>query len=376
MIYLLLLLCLAAICYYAYGIYAAIAFLRPSPVLETDSSFAPPVTILKPLCGLDDNAEENFISFCRQDYPEYQIIFTVREADDPCIPIVKKIIADFPQLDIELVICDRTIGTNLKVSNLANGLTKAKYPILVLADSDVSVQPHYLKELVKPLQNPQVGVVTCLYRPLTQGIIANLEGLGIATEYLASVLVANQLEGMKFALGPTIAIRTEILNSFGGFPAIADYLADDFQLGYLPAQAGYEVVLSHYIIDHAIASPTWNDLIQRQVRWYLCTKCSRFWGYIGLIFTQGTALSLLFYLIESSRLGLAVLVVTWTLRLIMAWVVGVKLLKDTSVSKFLWLVPVRDLISFALWCYCLVNNTMRWRGRKLKLIENGKLQEA
>ena len=206
--------------------------------------------------------------------------------------------------------------------------------------------------------------------------VVNLEGIGISTEYMASVLVANQLEGIKFALGPTIAIKRDALNSFGGFPAIADYLADDFQLGYLPTKAGYKVVLSSYIIDHAIASPTWNDLIQRQMRWYLCTKFSRFWGYLGLIFTHGTALSLLFCLLEGSRLGLVVLASTWTLRLIMAWVVGVKLLKDRIVTKLLWLVPMRDLISFALWCYCLVNNRIKWRGRQLKLIGKGKLQEV
>ena len=365
-------LCLGAIGFYCYAIYAAIAFSRNSQSIAVD--FHPSITILKPICGLDDDSYDNFASFCQQDYPEYQIVFAVRDSQDPCIEVVKQISKDFPEVDIELVINDRIIGNNLKICNLANAQTKAKYPILVLADSDVRVTRDYLKQLIQPMKDPLVGVVTCLYRPLTQGWIANFEAIGVSTEYLAGVLVARQLQGINFALGPTIAIRQTVLEAIGGFDAIADYLADDFQLGYKPTQIGYQVILSDYIIDHAIATHSWLDLINRQIRWYLCTRVSRPWGYLGLILTQGTATSLIYLLVTGgSHLGWIILLITWSLRLIMAWVVGVRVLQDSVAQKFLWIVPLRDLISFGLWCYCIIGNTFQWRGQKLKLTQDGKL---
>jgi ceramide glucosyltransferase len=368
----LLILCLSAILYYCYAIYAALRFFSQAPQIEPD--FHPPITILKPICGLDIDTYENFASFCQQDYPEYQIIFAVRDSLDPSVEVVEKIIHDFPEIDIHLVVSDRTIGTNLKVSNLANAEAKAKYPLLLLADSDVRVGPDYLRRVIQPMKDPAVGVVTCLYRPLVRGWVAIFEAVGISTEYQSGVLVARSLEGMKFALGPTIAIRKTVLETIGGFLAIADYLADDFQLGYLPSQAGYKVVLSDYVIDHVIATESFNDLLHRQARWDYCTRVSRPWGYVGLIFTHGTATSLLFLLTTlGSTFGWAVLTATWSIRLIMAWIIGVRCLRDTVAGKFLWLVPLRDLMSFALWCYCFVGNTFKWRGQQMKLIKGGKL---
>lgn len=369
---LLLILCLVAICYYCYGIYAAIKFF--SYETQIDPDFHPPISILKPICGLDIDTYENFASFCQQDYPEYQIIFSVRNEDDPSVQIVKQIIDDFPKIDISLVI-SRTIGTNLKVSNLAKAKAEAKYSLLLLADSDVRVGRDYLRQVIQPMRDESVGVVTCLYRPFVRGWVAILEAVGISTEYLAGVLVARSLEGMNFALGPTIAIRKSVLEAIGGFIAIADYLADDFQLGYLSAKAGYKVVLSDYIIDHAIATENLLDLIHRQTRWNCCTRVSRPWGYLGLIFTHGTAMSILFLIATGGSIfGWAIAILTWSTRLIMAWVVGVKSLKDPVTKKFLWLVPLRDLIGFAIWCYALVGDTFEWRGQQLKLTKTGKLE--
>ncbi|GAX41691.1 putative glycosyl transferase, group 2 family protein [Tolypothrix sp. NIES-4075] len=369
---LLLIVCLAAICYYCYGIYAAIEFF--SHEIQIDSDFHPPITILKPICGLDIDTYENFASFCQQDYPEYQIIFGVRDGNDPSVQVVKKIIEDFPEIDISLVISDRIIGTNLKVSNLANAEAKAKYSLLLLADSDVRVGRDYLQRVIQPMRDPEVGVVTCLYRPFVRGWVAILEAVGISTEYHASILVARSLEGMNFALGPTIAIRKSVLEAIGGFVAIADYLADDFQLGYLPTQVGYKVVLSDYVIDHAIATVSLLDLIHRQKRWNCCTRVSRPWGYLGLIFTHGTAMSLLFLIATTGSIfGWAIAFLTLSIRLIMAWVVGVKSLKDPVASKFLWLIPLRDIISFAIWCYGFFGSTIEWRGQRLQLTKDGKL---
>ncbi|WP_193194471.1 bacteriohopanetetrol glucosamine biosynthesis glycosyltransferase HpnI [Nostoc sp. MG11] len=369
---LLLILCLSSVLFYCYGIYAAIAFLNyPHPITP---KFHPAVTILKPICGVDSDAYENLASFCQQDYLEYQIIFAVRDRQDPGIEVVEKIIQQFPDTDIHLVVSDRIIGANLKVSNLANAVTVAKHEILLIADSDIRVGKDYLQRVVQPLKDESVGVITCLYRSLAQGWVTTLEALGTATDFHAGVLVSNQLEGIKFAFGSTIVIRKQVLELIGGFGAIADYLADDFQLGYLPAKDGYKVVLSDYVVDHVLATSTLVDAIQRQIRWARCIRVSRPWGYLGLLFTYGIVTSLLLLITtRGSVVGWAGLTITWMMRLVMGWVVGVKVLNDSVAKKFLWIIPWRDLIHFAIWCYGFVGSTIEWRGQRLKLIKGGKL---
>ncbi|BAZ30486.1 putative glycosyl transferase, group 2 family protein [Cylindrospermum sp. NIES-4074] len=369
---LLFILCVTAVFFYCYGIYAAIAFWRhPHPL---DPQFYPAITILKPLCGVDSHAEKNLASFCQQDYPEYQIIFGVRDRQDPSIEVVQKLIQRFPEVDIQLVVCDRLIGANLKVSNLANAVTAAKHDILLLADSDIHVETDYLQRVIQPLKDENVGVVTCLYRSLAEGWVATLEAMGTATDFHPGVLVSSQLEGVKFAFGSTIVIRQGVLAKIGGFSAIADYLADDFQLGYLPAQAGYKVVLSDYIVEHNLAISNPVDAIKRQIRWARCIRVSRPWGYLGLIFTYGTVTSLLLLITTGGSLfGWTGLTITWIMRLVMGWVVGVKILNDPVVKKFLWLMPLRDLLQFFIWCYGLVGSTIEWRGQRMKLIKGGKL---
>ncbi|MGH8001751.1 MAG: bacteriohopanetetrol glucosamine biosynthesis glycosyltransferase HpnI [Brasilonema sp.] len=376
---------MSAVLFYSYGIYAAMialwaakswsiaAFHHPHPV---ELNFHPPVTILKPLCGLDGEAYENLASFCRQQYLNYQIIFCVRDPLDCSITVVKQIIHDFPELDIQLVVCEDTIGTNPKVSNLANAVTKAKHEILLIADSDIRVETDYLQRVIQPLQDKSVGVVTCLYRSLAKGWVTTLEAVGIATDFHPSVLVSNQIEGIKFAFGSTIVIRKQVLDKIGGFRAIADYLADDFQFGYLSAQAGYKVVLCDYIVEHVLGSSTITDSIQRQIRWARCIRVSRPWGYLGLIFTYGTVTSLLLLIATGgSTIGCAVLAITWVMRLVMGWVVGVSYLQDSCVQKFFWIVPLRDLIGFVIWCCGLFGSTIEWRGRRMKLTKGGKLVE-
>ncbi|MBR8837713.1 MAG: bacteriohopanetetrol glucosamine biosynthesis glycosyltransferase HpnI [Stigonema ocellatum SAG 48.90 = DSM 106950] len=368
---LLLILCVWAVLFYCYGIYAAIAHTHPYAI---NPNFHPPITILKPICGLDRDAYENLASFCQQDYPDYQIVFSVRDPQDFGVAVVKQIIDDFPKLDIQLVVSDRTIGTNFKVSNLDNAITVAKHEILLIADSDIRVGRDYLQRVVQPLHDNKVGVVTCLYRSLAHGWVTILEAIGTSTDFHAGVLVSKQLEGIKFAFGSTIAIRREVLKVIGGFEAIADYLADDFQLGYLPAQEGYKVVLSDYVVEHVLDKSTVADAIKHQIRWARCIRVSRPWGYLGLIFTYGTVTSLLLLIATGgSMLGWAGLIITWTTRLVMGWVVGVKILNDPVAKKFLWLIPLRDCISFAIWCYGFFGSTIEWRGRRLKLTKQGKL---
>lgn len=368
----LFILCFCAILFYSYATYAAIEFFGdPNPI---DPEFHPPVSILKPICGIDCDTYKNFASFCRQDYPEYQIVFAVRDRFDPAVEVVEKIIAEFSDLDIQLVVSDRTIGANLKVCNLANAQAAAKYPILLIADSDIRVGSDYLRRVVQPLKDPTVGVVTCPYRSLVQGWVANIQAIQTACEFHAGVLVARKLSGMNFAFGSTIIIQTATLEAIGGFAAIADYLADDFLLGYLPTQKNYQVVLSNYIVEHVLAADTFTGSIQRQIRWARGKRVSRPWGYLGLILTYGTIASLLFLITtQGSILGWSVLGITWWMRLIMAWAIGVRSLKDEAATQFFWLVPLCDLLSFAVWCYSFLGNTIEWRGRSLLLTKGGKL---
>jgi ceramide glucosyltransferase len=369
---LLFLLSLAALGYYGYAIAAAIRFLSRS--IAVDLEFHPPVSILKPLHGSGADLHENLASFCRQDYPEYQIVFGVRDRHDPSIEIVKQLIEEFPTLDIQLVVNPRIVGTNSKICNLANASIVAKYDLLLLADSDVRVGPDYLRAIVRPLRDPGVGVVTCIYRSLTRGPVATLEALGTATEFHAGVIVSTYLEGIKFAMGQTILIRDCVLQKIGGFEAIADYLADDFQLGYLPARAGYKVELSTYIVEHVLDHSTLAACFQRQSRWTLCVRVSRLWGYLGLIFTYGIVTSLLFLLVTGgSILGWGFLFLVWGCRFVMAWLVGVKILDDPAARQWLWLVPARDILGFLLWCYCFVGDTVEWSDRRLKITREGKL---
>ena len=364
---------IAAIVYYCYSIYAARDFFGRQPA--RNPNFHPPVTILKPLCGLDLDAYHNLSSFVKQDYPQYQIIFAVREAIDPIIAVVEKLQKDFPKRDISLVIDPRVIGTNLKVSNLANAIVRAKYDILVIADSDIVVEANYLQRVIQPLQDDRVGVVTCLYHSRIKGWLAVFEALNIATQFAPSVLTARKLEGISFAFGSTIVIRRQILAEIGGFEAIADCLADDFQLGNLPSKRGYKVVLADCIVEHYLATDSIQDFLSRQVRWLRCIRVERFWDYLGLIFTQGTATSLLFLIVTfGSKLGWLIFTVAWFIRLIMAWIVAVIYLKDNVAKKYFWLVPLRDAIGFILWIYALVGNQIEWRGKKFKLIKGGKLE--
>ena len=370
---------IGSIFYYLYSLYATIVFF--SQTQEIDPDFSPAVSILKPLCGLDWESHTALASFCDQDYPLYQIIFSVQDSQDPSIEIVQKIQKDFPDLDIELVICDReaalrdrVIGINPKINNIANGATKAKYPILVISDSDIQVEKDYLKTILQPFKDPSVGVVTCLYNSLTEGFLASFEALDIASQFCPKVLTARQLKGINFAFGSTITIRQETLDKIGRFVSVADYLADDYQLGYLPSQNGYKVILSPYLVEHRLGNVTLSAFIHRQIRWFKCVRVERFWGYVGLIFTYGIISSFtLLLLTQGSLFGWIVFGLVWNIRFLTAYLIAIKYLNDSNAKDFFLLIPLRDFVSFGIWCYSFIGNQVIWRGEHFTLVEGGKL---
>jgi len=361
---------LAANAYYFLSIIAARKFFSNREVQEPGELL--PASIMIPLHGADFEAYENYARFCSLDYPEFQIVFGVRDANDTSVPIVEKLAADFPDRDIALAISDRTIGQNLKISNLQNMLSLVKHEQIVIVDSDIRVDSDYLRNVLAPLADRGVGLVTCLYRATkTSDFGAKLEAVGITGEFAAGVLMAWMLEGVKFALGSTMATTRTRLASIGGFPALADYLADDFMLGNLIARDA-EVRLSHYVVETAMPPIGFLGMMRHQIRWARSTRISRPMGYLGLILTYGTALALLLVLMDvASVFSLIVLGITLVIRLLMAWVIGVHWLGDKLLMRYFWLLPIRDLLSFLIWCLSWVGKRVEWRGRQYEVARDG-----
>ena len=358
---------------------AAIAGLRFFSRSEPDEGcILAPATIMIPLHGADFDAYQNYARFCRQDYPEYQIVFGVRDPRDPSIPIVQGLIEEFPDRDIALVVSDHTIGQNLKVSNLQNILERVKHEQIVIVDSDIRVSRDYLRRVLAPLADERVGLVTCLYRAAeAPDLGAKLEAVGIAAEFTPGVLMAWMLEGVKFALGSTMATTRTRLEAIGGFRAVADYLADDFKLGNLIAQAGYEIHLSNYIVETAMHPAGLVGMLRHQLRWARSTRVSRPFGYLGVILTYGTALALLTVAVDrASFLSLLLLAATLVVRLATGWLIGVHWVGDKILKKYFWLLPVRDLLGFLIWCSSWVGRRVEWRGRVFEVGRDGKMTQV
>ncbi|HTG17087.1 MAG TPA: bacteriohopanetetrol glucosamine biosynthesis glycosyltransferase HpnI [Blastocatellia bacterium] len=359
----------------AFYILSMIAGLRFFSKRETAGEYLPPVSIMVPLYGADFKAHQNYQRLCRQDYPEYQIVFGVRESADSSIPIIQKLKAEFPERDIELVVSAEVIGQNSKVSNLQNMYQHVKHEHIVILDSDIRVTAGYLRKVIAPLSDPRVGLVTCLYRAAeTPDFAARLEAVGITAEFAPGVLMAWMLEGVKFALGSTMATTRARLEAIGGFRALADYLADDFMLGNLIAADGYEVRLSQHVVETAMAPMGFAGMLRHQMRWARSTRISRPLGYLGLILTYGTALAILTVLADAlSALSLGLLAFTLTLRMTMGWLIGVHWLDDRILKRNFWLLPLRDLLSFVIWCLSWVGKRVEWRGRVFEVARDGRM---
>jgi ceramide glucosyltransferase len=356
---------------------SAARFLQKRKPAGEDARIAqtsPPVSILKPLKGTDPELYENFRSHCLQDYPEYEIIFVVSDADDPAIPLVEKLKSEFPQRAIQLVVCHKQLGTNIKVSNLAQMLPLARYDYLIVNDSDIRVERDYLRRLLIPLSDSGTGLVTCLYRGVPNSTPGSLlESLGISTDFCPGVLVARQLEGIKFALGSTMAFRRRDLAAIGGFEALADYLADDYHLGQRIAALGLKVELSDIVVETFLPRYTLGEFLAHQLRWARAIRDSRFWGYVGLGISFGLMWALLALIFAGgANWAWELLGVTVAVRFAVAIFVGGRVLRDPHVIRWLPLIPLRDAIAMMVWLVSFAGHTVSWRGDVFKL-ENGKL---
>jgi ceramide glucosyltransferase len=363
--------------YYLLCISSAFNFLRePKPLPNALPLQAlPPISILKPLKGIDPEIYESFRSHCLQDYPEYEIIFGVSDANDSAIQSVKALQAEFPSRRIQLVVCPEILGANVKVSNLAQMLPAARFDYLIVNDSDIRVESDYLQRVTSPLANPQIGMVTCLYRGVAAATIGSrLESLGISTDFCAGVLVAKQLEGgIRFGLGSTLACRRADLEKIGGFLPIVNHLADDYELGKRIASLGLEVELSNVVVETYLPPYHFSDFLAHQLRWARGVRDARAGGYIGLAFTFGIWWALIAVVASAGSMwSWAALGFIAVLRLLVAIAVGWKVLRDRQVLKFAWLIPLRDLLAVIVWIASFAGRTVTWRGDRFTL-KNGKL---
>jgi ceramide glucosyltransferase len=341
---------------------------------EVTADFSPPVSVLKPLSGLEHEAYENLASFCRQNYPEYEILFAVDDGRDPAIPIIEKLISDFPSLPIRLLVGSGNPGSNNKVAKLCRLGREARHELLVVSDSDIRVKPDYLRRVVSPFCDPSVGAVTCLYVGMTEhNLWSELEDLNLTSDFLASMLVARKLEGVNFALGATMAVTRSRLAEIGGFEALADCAADDHELGRRIAARGYRVELATCTVQTLCASSTAREFFEHHLRWGVVTRHSRPWGYAGLLFTQGLPWSLAAAAVAPSRVAaIGYLGIPLVTRLAMAFTFGAHGLKDPLLPRKWWLIPLHDGIWFFIWATTLFFNRVSWRASKF-YVRRGRL---
>jgi ceramide glucosyltransferase len=354
--------------YYLLAIYSAHRYFRTAR--RPTGEFAPPVSILKPVRGLDPASYENFATFCRQDYRDYEIVFAVADDDDPAIGVIRQLIAAFPERSIRLLIGAPNLGPSSKVNKLCRLTREARHDILVISDSDIRVAPDYLQSVVAPFRDPGVGAVTCLYVGIANGNIASeLEALGIATDFAAGVLTAWQLQGVRFTLGATMATTRQRLREIGGFEALVTYCADDYQLGRRIAEHGHLVELAAHVVESQCAVRTLREYLQHQLRWAITIRHSRPWGYVGLALTHGQLWTIA-ATAAMPTVPIAAVYVTayFALRLLMAWAVARWSLGGRVLRKW-WLLPVRDALSLGVWCAALFKNRIEWRGREFVLIK-------
>jgi ceramide glucosyltransferase len=362
--------------FYVLCVWSARSFLRSSR--KQSPAFAPPVSILKPLRGVDPQMYESFRSHCIQDYPEYEIIFGVSDVDDPAVEAVHRLMREFPQCHIKLVICPAVLGNNRKTSNLVQMLPQARYDHLLINDSDIYVTADYLRRVMAPFAQPEVGMVTCPYRGIAADTLGSkLESIGISTDFIPGVLAARRIEGgIHFALGSTLAISRKALDTIGGLQPLVNYLADDFELGYRVSEAGLNVVLADVVVETHLPAYSFRGFFEHQLRWARSTRDSRRMGYIGLILTFGLPWAMLTVLLSPAAWWpWAVLAAALVLRVAVALQVGLGVVHDRAVWRHLWLLALRDLVAFWVWFASFADNKVRWRG-DIFVLENGKIRPA
>jgi ceramide glucosyltransferase len=365
-----LLLLVAAFVAGAYQVLALAAAVRHLLARDPAPASLPPVSILKPVQGLEPHFYEAIRSHAAQDYPEFEMLFGVRDPADPAVKEIERLQAEFPERRIRIVRAT-TKTPNAKVGVLIDLAAEASHPLLLASDSDIRVPSGYLKRLVAPLEDPAIGLVTCLYGALSDELAGRWEAIGIASDFAPSVLVARSMGVREFGLGSTLLFRAADLRRVGGFETVAEYLADDYQLAKRFTELGLRVKLSQVTVDTWLQGRSWSEVWAHQVRWARTVRVSRPGGYAGLPVTQASLWSLAAALAGMWWVAVPLL----ALRLAVGWVVGVSVLKNRLVARHFYLIPLRDLWGFAVWVCGLFGDTVVWRGERLRLTRGGRIRK-
>lgn len=345
--------------------------------MEKTSPANLPISILKPLKGVDPGMYGSFRSHCLQNYPDYEILFGVSDPLDPAVEYVERLRREFPERNIQTIVCPEILGTNVKVSNLAQMLPHARFENLVVNDSDIRVPPDYLERVAPMLSDPKVGLVTCLYRGIAANTLGSrLESLGVSTDFIPGVLAARFIEGgVHFGLGSTLALRRGDLKAIGGFESLADYLADDYEIGKRVSALGLEIKLSTSVVETFIPEYSLREFFNHQLRWARTVRESRPGGYVGLLATFGLMWAGLTVIsAKGAPWSWMLLGLTCLARLAVALVTGRKVLRDRQVLRWLPLIFVRDVIAVLVWIVSFSGNTIIWRDESFRL-RNGKLEK-
>lgn len=367
---------LVSLLYYVFSIFAARRFFRPPAGGDVGTGKFPPVSILKPLKGAQPDLYDNLASFCRLDYPVFQLVCGVHAADDPAVGVVRRLQRDFPDRDIRLVVAAQPLGSNYKVGTLHHLMPEVEYDHLVVTDSDVSVEPDYLRRVIPALAH--AGVVSCVYRGgARRPLSALIESLMINTTFMPQVVVASQIETPRYAFGASMTLTRACLDAIGGFAALRDYLADDYHLGRLASRAGYTVRVLPTLVETRPDAGSLRDSFHHQLRWARTQRNCRPAGYVGTVVTFGTVwagLGLLGWCIapEFRLVGILALVVLGV-RMATATVLSHGFLRSPLPCASLLLVPLTDLFSFVIWCASLGGHTVRWREYRFRVQKDGRM---
>jgi ceramide glucosyltransferase len=349
------------------GLRHAFARRRPPPA----KAFHPPVSVLKPVRGLDPNTYSAFLSQVRQSYPEFEVLFGVNDDADPAIPEIRRLQVAFPHLRIELI-CSTARAANAKVGVLTDLAREARHAVWVVNDSDIQVTPDYLSEVVAPLADPAVGVVTCPYRAAAHSVPTAFEAVGIATDFMPSTFVAQLLGVREFGFGSTLAFRAADLLACGGFEAIGPYIADDYQLARRVTEHGKRALLSTYTVETSLGESTWSGIWSHQLRWSRTIRATKGAGHLGLPVTQAGIWILLALCISAPGPAVVLLLVRLAAALVSARLV----LGSTLATRLVWLAPVWDIYAFGVWCASYASRRVRWRDRILLIGSGGEIMDA
>jgi len=347
-------------------------------VLKFPHDQLPPVTIFKPVHGMEERLERNLESFFRQDYPDYEIILGARSENDAAIQVAERLRARYPQVKSRIVISGPPQWPNAKVFTLDKMIPLSRNDFFVISDSDVRVKRDFLRNVIPPLQNPKLGLVTCLYRgEPAADFWSLLEAVGMSVEMPSGVVVADMLEGTRFALGPAVALRRDALDAIGGIRSTADYYSDDYVLGNKIWAAGYRVIFSHYFIYHVLTPRPFLRTLGDQLRWMKSTRHSRPMGHVGTGLTFAMPFGVL-GLVAAAALGhvawgIALFGAAFVNRIIQSVVVGGWLLRDSRALRLCWLYPLRDLQGFAVWAASFLSHTFYWRGETYRFTTGGQI---